>query len=154
MKALHCSATRERLAMDSSGVTRTTPEFPPSLLSSTPHRRENVSALKYLTCIGFSGTIVTRIRWLLLPCKFKASPLLESVWRWTVVEDDTRVLSASVPSHLPVDGVRFLAGQKGVALQLQDARVGVGSTKDAARCWKWQRYTMLKLMTRVRYLDH
>ncbi|GFW33153.1 uncharacterized protein TNCV_2110811 [Trichonephila clavipes] len=34
-------------------------------------------------------------------------------------------------SHLPVDGVRFLGGQKGVALQLQDARVGVGSNKDA-----------------------
>ncbi|GFW89976.1 uncharacterized protein TNCV_3741621 [Trichonephila clavipes] len=39
-------------------------------------------------------------------------------------------------SHLPVDGVRFLGGQKGVALQLQDARVGVGSNKDAdhSRC--------------------
>ncbi|GFX49217.1 hypothetical protein TNCV_293821 [Trichonephila clavipes] len=31
-------------------------------------------------------------------------------------------------------------GQKGVALQLQDARVGVGSTKDFDRCWEWLRY--------------
>ncbi|GFW86026.1 hypothetical protein TNCV_1968341 [Trichonephila clavipes] len=37
--------------------------------------------------------------------------------------------------RLPVDGVRFFRGQKGVALQLQDARVGVGSNKDADRCW-------------------
>ncbi|GFT23474.1 hypothetical protein TNCV_2017211 [Trichonephila clavipes] len=29
---------------------------------------------------------------------------------------------------------RFLGGQKGVALQLQDARVGVGSTKKSTRC--------------------
>ncbi|GFU60665.1 uncharacterized protein TNCV_2754261 [Trichonephila clavipes] len=41
---------------------------------------------------------------------------------------------ASLLSHLPVDGVRFLGDQKGVALQLQDARVGVGSNKDADRC--------------------
>ncbi|GFV45101.1 hypothetical protein TNCV_3339461 [Trichonephila clavipes] len=59
-----------------------------------------------------------RIRWPPLPCKFKAFLL----------------------SHLPVDGVRFLGGQKGVALQLQDARVGVGSTKDFDRCWEWLRY--------------
>ncbi|GFT31047.1 hypothetical protein TNCV_1684031 [Trichonephila clavipes] len=32
--------------------------------------------------------------------------------------------------------------QKGVALQLQDARVGVGSTKDADRCWEWLRYSV------------
>ncbi|GFU91572.1 uncharacterized protein TNCV_2543381 [Trichonephila clavipes] len=44
--------------------------------------------------------------------------------------------SKHLSSHLPVDGVRFLEGQKGVALQLQDARVGVGSNKDAdhSRC--------------------
>ncbi|GFW75311.1 uncharacterized protein TNCV_4189651 [Trichonephila clavipes] len=29
---------------------------------------------------------------------------------------------------------RFLGGQKGVALQVQDARVGVGSTKKPTRC--------------------
>ncbi|GFU44012.1 uncharacterized protein TNCV_4963301 [Trichonephila clavipes] len=56
-----------------------------------------------------------RIRWPPLLSKFKASLL----------------------SHLPVDGVRFLGGQKGVALQLQDARVGVRSTKDFDRCWEW-----------------
>ncbi|GFU69177.1 transposable element Tc3 transposase [Trichonephila clavipes] len=62
-----------------------------------------------------------RIRWPPLPCKFKASLF----------------------SHLPIDGVRFLGGQKGVALQLQDARVGVGSNKDADRCWcsEKRRYT-------------
>ncbi|GFW61683.1 hypothetical protein TNCV_3706181 [Trichonephila clavipes] len=48
------------------------------------------------------------IVWPQLPSKFKASLL-----------------------HLPVDGVRLLGGQKEVALQLQDARVSVGSTKDA-----------------------
>ncbi|GFW42912.1 uncharacterized protein TNCV_734451 [Trichonephila clavipes] len=48
----------------------------------------------------------------------------------------SRVSSKHLSSHLPVDGVRFLEGQKGVALQLQDARVGVGSNKDAdhSRC--------------------
>ncbi|GFW86194.1 uncharacterized protein TNCV_4779071 [Trichonephila clavipes] len=46
----------------------------------------------------------------------------------------SRVSSKHLSSHLPVDGVRFLGGQKGVALQLQDARVGVGSNKDAYRC--------------------
>ncbi|GFU26085.1 DDE_3 domain-containing protein [Trichonephila clavipes] len=45
----------------------------------------------------------------------------------------SRVSSKHLSSHLPVDGVRFLGGQKGVALQLQDARVGVGSNKDADR---------------------
>ncbi|GFS89632.1 uncharacterized protein TNCV_3786971 [Trichonephila clavipes] len=47
-----------------------------------------------------------------------------------------RASSKHLSSHLPVDGVRFLGGQKGVALQLQDARVGVGSNKDAdhSRC--------------------
>ncbi|GFX92447.1 uncharacterized protein TNCV_1707231 [Trichonephila clavipes] len=43
----------------------------------------------------------------------------------------SRVSSKHLSSHLPVDGVRFLGGQKGIALQLQDARVGVGSNKDA-----------------------
>ncbi|GFW43106.1 hypothetical protein TNCV_1475011 [Trichonephila clavipes] len=47
-----------------------------------------------------------RIRWPPLPCKFKASLLSSSGRR-----------------------ARFLGGQTGVALQLQDARVGVGSTK-------------------------
>ncbi|GFW72761.1 uncharacterized protein TNCV_1266051 [Trichonephila clavipes] len=48
----------------------------------------------------------------------------------------SRASSKHLSSHLPVDGVRFLGGQKGVALQLQDARVGVGSNKDAdhSRC--------------------
>ncbi|GFT23321.1 retrovirus-related Pol polyprotein from transposon opus [Trichonephila clavipes] len=46
----------------------------------------------------------------------------------------------SLLSHLPVDGVRFLGGQKGVALQLQNARVGVRCTKDFDRCWEWLRY--------------
>ncbi|GFT90790.1 uncharacterized protein TNCV_1078151, partial [Trichonephila clavipes] len=43
----------------------------------------------------------------------------------------SRASSKHLSSHLPVDGVRFLGGQKGVALQLQDARVGVGSNKEA-----------------------
>ncbi|GFU75877.1 uncharacterized protein TNCV_1653351 [Trichonephila clavipes] len=38
----------------------------------------------------------------------------------------SRVSSKHLSSHLPVDGVRFLGGQKGVALQLQDA--------DRSRC--------------------
>ncbi|GFV31645.1 uncharacterized protein TNCV_692191 [Trichonephila clavipes] len=48
----------------------------------------------------------------------------------------SRASSKHLYSHLPVDGVRFHGGQKGVALQLQDARVGVGSNKDAdhSRC--------------------
>ncbi|GFT62004.1 uncharacterized protein TNCV_3811801 [Trichonephila clavipes] len=52
------------------------------------------------------------------------------------VDHRSRVSSKHLSSHLPVDGVRFLGGQKGVALQLQDARVGVGSNKDAdhSRC--------------------
>ncbi|GFU61935.1 uncharacterized protein TNCV_4022221 [Trichonephila clavipes] len=41
----------------------------------------------------------------------------------------SRASSKHVSPHLPVDGARFLGGQKGVALHLQDARVGVGSTK-------------------------
>ncbi|GFW32120.1 uncharacterized protein TNCV_2601461 [Trichonephila clavipes] len=55
----------------------------------------------------------------------------------------SRVSSKHLSSHLPVDGVRFLGGQKGVALQLQDARVGVGSPKDFDRCWEWLRYSLL-----------
>ncbi|GFU44906.1 uncharacterized protein TNCV_4234401 [Trichonephila clavipes] len=43
----------------------------------------------------------------------------------------SRASSKHLSSHLPVDGVRFLVGQKGDELQLQDARVGVGSNKDA-----------------------
>ncbi|GFX63030.1 uncharacterized protein TNCV_3465751 [Trichonephila clavipes] len=43
----------------------------------------------------------------------------------------SRASSKHLSSHFPVDGVRFLGGQKGVALQLQDARVGVGSNKEA-----------------------
>ncbi|GFV31650.1 uncharacterized protein TNCV_692241 [Trichonephila clavipes] len=48
----------------------------------------------------------------------------------------SRASSKHLSSHLPVDGVRFFGGQKGVALQLQDARVGVGSNKDSdhSRC--------------------
>ncbi|GFX15269.1 uncharacterized protein TNCV_3302001 [Trichonephila clavipes] len=48
----------------------------------------------------------------------------------------SRASSKHLSSHLPVDGIRFLGGKKGVALQLQDARVGVGSNKDAdhSRC--------------------
>ncbi|GFW20576.1 uncharacterized protein TNCV_1048001 [Trichonephila clavipes] len=48
----------------------------------------------------------------------------------------SRASSKHLSSHLPVDGVGFLGGQKGVALQLQDVRVGVGSNKDAdhSRC--------------------
>ncbi|GFV13061.1 uncharacterized protein TNCV_1987161 [Trichonephila clavipes] len=45
----------------------------------------------------------------------------------------SRASSKHLSSHLPVDGVKFLGVQKGVALQLQDARVGVGSNKDADR---------------------
>ncbi|GFW27693.1 hypothetical protein TNCV_765751 [Trichonephila clavipes] len=47
-----------------------------------------------------------RIRWSPLSCKFKVS----------------------LPSSLG-RRARFLGGQKGVALQVQDARVGVGSNK-------------------------
>ncbi|GFT56546.1 uncharacterized protein TNCV_3508891 [Trichonephila clavipes] len=42
----------------------------------------------------------------------------------------SRASSKHLSPHLPVDGARFLGDQKGVALQLQDARVGVGSNKD------------------------
>ncbi|GFX27016.1 uncharacterized protein TNCV_803161 [Trichonephila clavipes] len=49
------------------------------------------------------------------------------------VRHRSHVSSKHLSSHLPVDGVRFLGGQKGVALQLQDARVGVWSNKDADR---------------------
>ncbi|GFX59676.1 uncharacterized protein TNCV_3754411 [Trichonephila clavipes] len=45
------------------------------------------------------------------------------------VRHRSRASSKHLSSHLPVDGARFLGGQKGVALQVQDARVGVGSTK-------------------------
>ncbi|GFX12925.1 uncharacterized protein TNCV_3659211 [Trichonephila clavipes] len=41
----------------------------------------------------------------------------------------SRASSKHLSPHLPVDGARFLGGQKGVGLHLQDARVGVGSTK-------------------------
>ncbi|GFX04599.1 uncharacterized protein TNCV_901271 [Trichonephila clavipes] len=58
----------------------------------------------------------------------------------------SRVSSKHLSSHLPVDGVRFLGGQKGVALQLQDARVGVGSTKDFDRYWEWLRYSSRPLL--------
>ncbi|GFX77511.1 retrovirus-related Pol polyprotein from transposon 297 [Trichonephila clavipes] len=58
----------------------------------------------------------------------------------------SRVSSKHLSSHLPVDGVRFLGGQKGVPLQLQDARVGVGSTKDFDRCWEWLRYSSRPLL--------
>ncbi|GFT48124.1 uncharacterized protein TNCV_1001171 [Trichonephila clavipes] len=58
----------------------------------------------------------------------------------------SRVSSKHLSSHLPVDGVRFLGGQKGVALQLQDARVGFGSTKDFDRCWEWLRYSSRPLL--------
>ncbi|GFW91272.1 uncharacterized protein TNCV_736871 [Trichonephila clavipes] len=62
----------------------------------------------------------------------------------------SRASSKHLSSHLPVDGARFLGGQKGVALQVQDARVDVGSTKkptpldvdvrrsDVTR-WCWER---------------
>ncbi|GFV01960.1 uncharacterized protein LOC105457711 [Trichonephila clavipes] len=45
------------------------------------------------------------------------------------VRHRSRASSKHLSSHLLVDGARFLGGQKGVALQVQDARVGVGSTK-------------------------
>ncbi|GFX51209.1 uncharacterized protein TNCV_2735601 [Trichonephila clavipes] len=45
------------------------------------------------------------------------------------VRHRSRASSKHLSSHLPVDGARYLGGQKGVALQVQDARVGVGSTK-------------------------
>ncbi|GFY11652.1 hypothetical protein TNCV_4231211 [Trichonephila clavipes] len=59
-----------------------------------------------VNCDDNTGFTVGRIRWPPLACKFKAS----------------------LPSS---SGRRagFLGGQKGVASQLQDARVGVGSTK-------------------------
>ncbi|GFV08857.1 hypothetical protein TNCV_3821001 [Trichonephila clavipes] len=65
-----------------------------------------------------------------LPSKFKASLL-----------------------HPPVGGIRFLGGQKRrcevdhaaiLDLQLQDARVSVGSTKDADR-WQLRRYSHIRL---------
>ncbi|GFV91339.1 uncharacterized protein TNCV_898561 [Trichonephila clavipes] len=45
------------------------------------------------------------------------------------VRHRSRASSKHLSLHLPVDGARFLGGQKGVVLHLQDARVGVGSTK-------------------------
>ncbi|GFX71294.1 hypothetical protein TNCV_2453061, partial [Trichonephila clavipes] len=41
---------------------------------------------------------------------------------------------ASSKASLPGRRARFLGGQKGVALHLQTARVGVGSTKKPTRC--------------------
>ncbi|GFX91150.1 uncharacterized protein TNCV_1245651 [Trichonephila clavipes] len=65
--ASHCSATRGLLATDHvilnhDQVTWTTPELAPSLLTTTPHQREDVSALdrfnvhRYPTRWVFSGT--------------------------------------------------------------------------------------------------
>ncbi|GFV00299.1 uncharacterized protein TNCV_2117531 [Trichonephila clavipes] len=45
------------------------------------------------------------------------------------VRHRSRASSKHLSPHLPVDGARILGDQKGVALQVQDARVGVGSTK-------------------------
>ncbi|GFV49986.1 uncharacterized protein TNCV_3579601 [Trichonephila clavipes] len=50
------------------------------------------------------------------------------------VRHRSRASSKHLFSLLPVDGARFLGGQKGVALRLQDARVGVGSNKEADSC--------------------
>ncbi|GFU56726.1 uncharacterized protein TNCV_1822541 [Trichonephila clavipes] len=41
----------------------------------------------------------------------------------------SRASSKHLSSHLPVDELDSSRGQKGVALQVQDARVGVGFTK-------------------------
>ncbi|GFT64574.1 uncharacterized protein TNCV_649581 [Trichonephila clavipes] len=51
--------------------------------------------------------------------------------RGGIVGHRSRASSKHLSSHFPVDGARFLVGQKGVALQLQDARVGFGSNKNA-----------------------
>ncbi|GFU99185.1 hypothetical protein TNCV_1228991 [Trichonephila clavipes] len=42
--------------------------------------------------------------------------------------------SKHLSPHLPVDELDSSGGQKGVALHLQAARVGVGSTKKPTRC--------------------
>ncbi|GFX95120.1 uncharacterized protein TNCV_3605791 [Trichonephila clavipes] len=46
--------------------------------------------------------------------------------------------SKHLSPHLPVDGARFLGGQKGVALQVQDARVGVGATRSRLDVDVWR----------------
>ncbi|GFT38087.1 uncharacterized protein TNCV_4103251 [Trichonephila clavipes] len=46
----------------------------------------------------------------------------------------SRASSKLLSPHLPVDELDSSGGQKGVALQVQDARVGVGSTKKPTRC--------------------
>ncbi|GFX73812.1 uncharacterized protein TNCV_4291281 [Trichonephila clavipes] len=54
----------------------------------------------------------------------------------------SRASSKHLSPHLPVDGARFLGGQKGVALHLQDAHVGVGSTKKPTRCCCFREVTL------------
>ncbi|GFV83408.1 transposable element Tcb2 transposase [Trichonephila clavipes] len=65
-----------------------------------------------------------RIRWPPLPCKFKAS-LLSSSGPAEQCDVNLHSLTHSSSGRR----ARFLGGQTGVALQLQDARVGVVSTK-------------------------
>ncbi|GFX97436.1 hypothetical protein TNCV_2839961 [Trichonephila clavipes] len=57
----HYKAARELLAtglviLNHGQVTRTTSELAPTLLTSTPHQQEDVSASTYLTCIGLFCT--------------------------------------------------------------------------------------------------
>ncbi|GFW44066.1 hypothetical protein TNCV_998311 [Trichonephila clavipes] len=57
--------------------------------------------------------------------------------RFRSEEDSFATAPVQVQSISPSSSgrrARFLGGQKGVALQLQDARVGVGSTKKPTRC--------------------
>ncbi|GFU55393.1 uncharacterized protein TNCV_2549821 [Trichonephila clavipes] len=65
-------------------------------------------------CVLCSGTVSVRVQYFV---------------RGGFVGYRSRASSKHLSPHLPVDGARFLGGQKGVALHLQDARVGVGSTK-------------------------
>ncbi|GFS67805.1 uncharacterized protein TNCV_4364571 [Trichonephila clavipes] len=67
-----------------------------------------------------------------LAARYRSEPKIVSVQyfvRGGLIGHRSRASSKHLSSHLPVDGVRFLGGQKGVALQLQDARVV--SNKDA-----------------------
>ncbi|GFS57465.1 uncharacterized protein TNCV_1401491 [Trichonephila clavipes] len=87
------------------------------------------------TCAHYSAITDDKLFTATSVVKMWVPQLLESNYflRGGFVGHRSRASSKHLSSHLPVDGVRFLGGQKGVALQLQDARMGVGSNKDADR---------------------
>ncbi|GFX61988.1 uncharacterized protein TNCV_276361 [Trichonephila clavipes] len=75
------------------------------------------------------NSIAARLPKIAIPSDTVAIVRVQYFVRGGFVGYRSRASSKHLSSHLPVDGARFLGGQKGVALQVQDARVGVGSTK-------------------------